>query len=167
MTTPIAVQIADRYKAALPEPVEVERDADDYGKDTLCVDCLRTGRYATGIQLIGQRLLHRIETPPGTLRGSETLRAFGLGIVRELGGTTPVRGAEGRTGARIRTELQRDLQVQSARVTVLQQLSPSKLISWRNTCEVQSAAGPFQLVVGVNEGLTVELLELQPLGRAA
>jgi hypothetical protein len=165
--TPIAVQIADRYQADLPEAVTVQRAANDYGRDTLCVDCLRTGRYVEGIQLIGQRLYHRIVTPPGTLRGSQTLRAFGLGIQRELGGTTLTGLSRGRTGARIRTELERDQQVLSADVTVVEQLTADKRITWRITCRVQSAAGPFELVVGVDENLTVERLGLEPLGRAA
>jgi hypothetical protein len=165
--TSIAVQITERYLGELPEPVTVERAANDYGRDTLCVDCLRTGRYVEGLQLIGQRLYHRIVTPPGTLRGSQSLRAFGLGIQRELGSTTLTGLSRGRTGQRVRTELERDPQVASADVTVVEELRPDKLITWQNTCIVQSAAGPFELVVGVDENLTSELLRLEPLGRAA
>jgi hypothetical protein len=166
MTTPLAVQITERYLAELPEPVEQQRGANDYGRDTLCVDCLRTGRYVEGLQLIGQRAYHHIVTPPGTLRGSPTLRIWGLGIQRELGRTTAA-GSQGRTGSRVRTELESDQQIQSAAVTVSQQLTPAKLVTWRITCEARSAAGPFELVVGVNENLTAERLSFRPLGRAA
>jgi hypothetical protein len=160
--TPIAVQITERYLAVLPEPVPVQRGADDYGRDTLCIDCLRTGRYVEGFRLIGQRLYHRIETPPGTLRGSPTLRIFGLGIQRELGGLTSL--SQGRTAQRVRTELESDRQVTSAAVNVVEQVGADKRVTWGIPCEVQSAAGPFELVIGVDEGLTVELLRLQPLG---
>lgn len=164
MTTPIAAQIAERYQAALPEPAEEQPAAGDYGRDTLCVDCLRTGRYVEGLQLIGQRAYHHIVTPPGTLRGSASLRIWGLGIQRELGGMTATRSAQGRTASRVRTELESDRQIQSAAVTVAQQLTADKLISWRIGCNVQSAAGPFELVVGV-DNVSAERLEFKPLER--
>lgn len=164
--TPLAVQITERYLAQLPAAVTQQRAANDYGRDTLCVDCLRTGRWASGIQLIGQRLYHRIITPPGTLRGSPTLRIFGLGIQRELGNTTAA-GARGRTGSRVRTELESDQQVLTAAVTVSEQRTADKLLTWRIGCEVQSAAGPFELVVGIDENLNTERLGLRPLGRSA
>jgi hypothetical protein len=167
MTTPLAVQITQRYLAELPEPITVARAANDYGRDTLCIDCLRTGRYVEGLQLIGQRLYHRIVTPPGTLRGSATLRIFGLGIERELGGTSLTGLSRGRTGQRVRTELESDRQVTSADVSVVEEVGADKRVTWRITCRVQSAAGPFELVVGVDENLNAELLGLRPLGRAA
>lgn len=167
MNTPIAVQITERYKAELPESVEQQRAADDYGRDTLCVDCLRTGRYVEGLQLIGQRAYHHIVTPPGTLRGSPKLRIWGLGIQRELGGTTLAGLSQGRTGQRVRTELEGDQQIQSAAVSVVEQLTADKRITWRITCEVQSDAGPFELVIGVDGNLTAERLGFRPLGRAA
>jgi hypothetical protein len=72
--------------AELPNPAEEpERAPDDYGRDILCLNSLKSGRFMSGPLLIAANHLHRLITPPKTLSGSEEDRDFGLGIHRWLG----------------------------------------------------------------------------------
>jgi len=164
MTSVAATRTAELL-AELPAVSEKrERDPRDYGRDTLCIDSLQTGRYATGTLLIGQRLYHRVTTQPGTLRGSKTLRDFGLDLPAYIGTVTNNRSLEASVGPRVEQEMRKDPEVLSVVVTVTATETTNHQITWEIACDVRSAAGPFQLVIGVDEGLTASLLKLEDSG---
>lgn len=130
----------------------------DYGRDTLCLDSQRTGRYARGIRLVDQRCYHRLITPRGTLHGGPDEGNFGLDLAGMCGAAvTPE--LEAAIGPRIDNELRKDPQVETTK-TIVESSTVRGQTSWTITIEIDSAYGPFELVLGVS-GVTVELLNLE------
>ncbi len=131
----------------------------DFGRDTLCLDSLRPGRYATGWRLLAQRCYHRLITPRGSLRGGEDEANFGLDL-GELLGDADSPALRASIPGRIANELQKDPEVDTVDVTVdVLTVAPGEL-RWTITISVTSALGPFDLVLAVS-GVTVELVGLR------
>jgi len=129
----------------------------DFGRDTLCLDSLRTGRYATGVRLVAQRCYHRLTTPRGTLRGGQHERNFGIDLVGMCGAAITTQ-LEAAIGPRVRNELLKDEQVLTVDVDV--SVSGGDLDrTWTIAVDAQTAEGPFQLVLAV-AGVTVEIMGL-------
>jgi len=130
----------------------------DFGRDTLCIESLRTGRYASGVRLIAQRLFHRLITPRGMLRDDPN---FGDDLASMCGeaDSDALRAA---IGPRVENELRKDEQVESVRCKVdATEIGPSEW-SYTLTITVQSAVGPFRFRVSVNDA-TVDYLGLESL----
>jgi hypothetical protein len=56
-----------------------------FGRDTYCYDSIRTGRVATGVELLGQALFRRLITPRGTLRDGDEGLVYGLDVLGFVG----------------------------------------------------------------------------------
>lgn len=121
----------------------------NFGRDTLCVDSRKTGRYASGKRLLAQRLVHRLTTRKGQLRGGVAERNFGLYLPGLVGATIDT-ALSGTIGPRIKNELLRDEQVYAVDVTVTPSVSAG-VVTWTIEIAVESAVGPFALVLTVDQ----------------
>ena len=129
----------------------------DFGRDTLCQDSLKPGRYATKARLVGQRCYHRLITPRGLLRGGADEANFGLDLAGMCGAAvTPE--LEAAIGPRVKAELMKDAQVESVAVDVVKSGTPLER-TWTITIDAKTAEGPFELVLAVAD-VTVEILGL-------
>lgn len=130
----------------------------DFGRDTWCVDGLKTGRMVSGPLLVGQRCYHRLITPRGMLDGGEEEASFGFDVSGELGKSVEP-GYDAALASKIDAEITKDPAIQRAEVSVfVSQVGAS--VSCEVTVIGYTADGPFRLVVGVSE-VTVELLKLE------
>ena len=122
----------------------------DLGIDLSCAtDLERSMRTVSGQRALAQALLRRLQTPRGGLFCDED---YGFDL-RELVNT----GFEARDLFRFRVaieaELEKDPRVAAARAT----LTPDGTGGLRLALQVESAEGPFDLVLSVS-ALSVELL---------
>jgi hypothetical protein len=126
------------------------------GRDIWCLDSLRPGVWATGVQLVAQRCYRRLITPAGTLIGGEDEQNFGLDLASFIG-STDVESVQAMMPARVRNELLKDPAVEE--VTVDGELSEigGGRVTWRLTIDVTTTEGDVELIVGV-DGVTVELI---------
>ncbi len=130
-----------------PEP---ERAPDDYGRDILCIDSLKSGRYMSGRLLIAANHLHRLVTPPGTLRGSEEDRDFGMGIERWLGRVTD-QNAAAELARAIENELIKDApRTRSVSAQVVAYDEPDGSQRLEASVVSQTGVGPLRYKVGVD-----------------
>ena len=146
------MSIASDYTAAilatLPEPAApVPRAAGDFGRDVLCIDTLRTGRYMSGTLLVAANLYHRITMLPGSLRGSEEERDAGLGIQRRLGGLT---AGYDNVSTDVEHECRKDLRVQSVSARTTERLLPDNSLEISITVSAQTTAGPLRFKAAVD-----------------
>lgn len=134
--------------ATLPEPTEeLERDPADYGRDVLCIETLKSGRYMRDRPLIAAGLYHRLVTDPGSLPGwSEDDRDFGLGIERYVG---RVDAAEG-LGTEIEIELSKDPRVSSVAAAVTEHRFPDGGARLDIAVTAESTAGVLRFKVSVD-----------------
>lgn len=105
----------------------------------------------SGIWVLGNRLLRRLQTPRGRLHYAPD---FGLDIRGLIEQQIDVRTAQ-RWEAEIARECEKDEAVEQAKATVTLTQSTSTATV---RIEIQTADGPFRLVVAVSS-LTVALLE--------
>lgn len=155
--------IAEQLKAevaARTQPTQVVVDSTSLGKDVLCIDSRRSGRYATGLAVVAQRCYHWLITPPGQIRGSKTKAGWGFGIDRLIGAVGNPLALRKAAEARIKTGLEEDPVIQSVQVTITDESNGSKLQSWAVDIRAQTGAGPFRLVVGVSS-VSAELRKLE------
>jgi hypothetical protein len=147
----IASDYTAQLVAELPEPVEEPpRAPDDYGRDILCLESLKSGRYMSGRLLIAANHLHRLVTIPGTLQGSEEDRDFGLGISRWLGRLTDGNAAAELARA-IENELLKDrprTRTVSARVVGIDEPDGSQRLE--ASISSQTGVGPLRYKVGID-----------------
>jgi len=129
----------------------------DYGRDTYCIDELKPGRWATGVQLLAQRCYHRLITPARLLGaiGGEDEADFGMDLAGEVGATAPSDRAS-MLPVKVRNELIKDPTVDTVDVSAVRNTAGG-VETWMLTIKVTSAAGPFELLVSASE-VTVELL---------
>lgn len=128
------------------------------GLDTYCLDSLEPGRMATGVDLVAQRCYHRLITPRGRLRGGEEEADFGMDLAGFIGSTEDS-ALKSMLPVRVQNELLKDPTVDSVKVIANRTESGGR-ISWDLTVKVQSAVGPFDLILAVDD-LTVELIEVR------
>jgi hypothetical protein len=89
------------------------------------------------------------------LRGGEDEANFGLDLTKMIGAVGGAAGAESWKG-RIRNECRKDPRVLDAQVSIVRVVDgPAE--SWTITVDCTTAAGPFELVIGVSE-VTTKLL---------
>lgn len=130
----------------------------DFGVDTYCLDSLRTGRLVSGVRLLGQRCYHRLITPRGALRGGEDDANFGYDISGECGATTTTT-QRSVVESRVVQELLKDPEVESATCSIAETRTGAD-VAWVVTVNVQSAQGPFELVLAVS-AVTVQMVGLR------
>lgn len=130
----------------------------DFGKDTYCLDSLKTGRYASGLRLLGQRCYRRLITPRGMLLGGDDEKNFGYDLAQFCGATLSDELAA-QVGPQIQNELLKEEEVEEVTVDLVS-TDENNEITWTITIDVESARGPFKLVLAVGE-TSVELLNLE------
>jgi hypothetical protein len=129
----------------------------DFGTDTLCLDSRKTGQYAFGGAIVGQRAYHRLTTPRGALRGGEDEANFGIDLPGEIGRAATDAHARSIEG-KIRNELCKDEQIETVDVTLVRSVD-GPAVAYDITIEAKTAAGPFQLVLSVS-AVSVQLVGL-------
>lgn len=129
----------------------------DFGRDTWCRDSLRTGRLASGLELVAQRCYHRVTTPRGSLRGGEDEENFGIDLSAEIGALAGDGNALRLQGA-IEGELRKEEVVDTVKATVSETVNGAE-VAYDITIEVETAEGPFELVLAASE-VSVDLLKL-------
>lgn len=144
--------------ANLPTVIRIDRDresareAETYGRDVFCLNVRRTGRYATGVQLIAQNVYHRLITQPRELQDTPQ---WGLGLEDLIGELeTNARGLE----QRIVNEIGDDDRILEVDATVTR-IVDGPAVRYEISVECVTALGSFELVVGVDD-VTVGLLRL-------
>jgi hypothetical protein len=127
-------------------------------RDILCIDSLRTGRFARAGKLLAQRIYHRLITPRGMLRGGEDEANFGYDLAAHVGGivSVPTRVSVEQS---VVNEILKERQVESVTCSISETRTAGGDVSWAATVEVQSAAGPFDLVRAVGD-VTINLVGL-------
>lgn len=115
----------------------------DYGRDISVTQSLRTGRFATNLQLVGEACYRRLTTPRGMLRGGEDEANYGLDLTDLIGSSNPLQLSQTLPG-RIRSELLKDERVDGVDVSLTRSVSgPST--TFNIVIDVTTAAGPFTL----------------------
>lgn len=127
----------------------------DYGRELSVTTSLRTGRFATGAQLIGESVYRRLTTPRGMLRGGEEDANFGLDLTELIGSATTKSDAAALPG-RIRSELLKDERLETVEATVVAS-TDGPATSFVITIVVTTTEGPFTLKLLASD-VTVELL---------
>ena len=129
--------------------------ATDFGRDISCSASLRTGSYASGVQLVAENAYHRLTTPRGMLQGGDGESSYGTDL-------SALVGAQGTAGLAVRLpgiidlELTKDERITATSTTVVV-LSEGPTTRFLLTVVAQTDAGPFALKLAVSE-VTTELL---------
>lgn len=133
----------------------------DYGYDTSCLDGLRTGRFASGLQLVGEACYRRLTTPAGLLAligGGDDEANYGLDLGDLIGSVSTPNTVAALPG-QIESELLKDERIESVDADVTS-VTSGAVTSWTISISVETATGgSFELVLGV-AGVTVALLGL-------
>lgn len=131
--------------------------------DTVCVDALVSGRLAYGIDVLAQRLYHRLITPPGDLMGGEDEANFGIDLPGFVGSSDPVTAGT-MIPVLVTNELLKDPSVASiVDVQSTQVVNSDKTVAWNVNVDVASSLGTIELVLNVSS-VTVQLLGVSPVG---
>lgn len=129
----------------------------DLGRDVFCLTSLRTGKWATGVRLVGQRLYHALTTPRGTLQGDEHHQNWGDDLTDCIGlPGGPV--AEATIRAKVNRAAGNDETIQSVSTRIVSSQDPDGSWSHSVTVDAVTSAGPFQLVIPNISDLTVAQL---------
>ena len=127
----------------------------DYGRDVWCDASIATGRYATGLRLVAQNVLHRLTTPRGMLRGGEDESSFGIDLPGMIGAVVTRAQAAALPG-QIQNELLKDPRVTAVEATVaVANVGPAT--SWTIAIRVTTMEGDFTLAA---DAVTVALVGL-------
>jgi hypothetical protein len=120
-----------------------------FGRDTWCVEGLRSGRYASGVQLVAQNAYHRLTTPRGSLPGGEEEADYGIdlpGMVGSVVTDTDARALE----QQIASELGKDARIGDVTASVIiVRNGPST--EWIVRVVAMTDEGPFDLTIKVDE----------------
>lgn len=130
----------------------------NFGRDTSCTTSLRTGRFVSGVRLVGEAAYRRLTTPRGVLRGGEDEANYGLDL-SELVGSVQTKADAASLPGRIENELTKDERILGANVQVTQ-TTDGPAVTWEIAIEGITNEGPFTLVVAAS-ALTVDLISLQ------
>lgn len=127
----------------------------DFGRDISCTDSIRTGRFATNLQLVGEACYRRLTTPRGMLRGGDDEAEYGLDLTELIGASNPDAIVVS-LPARIRSELTKDPRVDAVAVDVVHVRSGASS-AFTIAIDVTTGLGPFTLQILATE-VTTELL---------
>lgn len=120
----------------------------NFGRDTWCLEARRTGKYASGVVLIAQRLYRALTTPRRSLRGSEEELAWGDDI-SEIVGTPGGRSTEARIRAIVQRAASKDETIASVAVGVVSSTDSVGDSTHTVTVEAETSEGPFALVLAI------------------
>lgn len=127
----------------------------NFGTDTWCLDSMRTGHLVTGPLLVAQAAYRRLITPRGMLQGGQDEANYGFDILTQLGTAVTPNTVAALPGM-IQSELLKDERIQTADVVVTAATN-GPAVTFNINIQAQTAAGPFTLVLSVND-VTVALL---------
>lgn len=130
----------------------------DFGRDTMCLDSLRTGRSVSGVRRVAQNAYHRLTTPRGMLRGGADEGNFGLDVAGKVGAAV-TKGMQQMLPQQIENELRKDPRIDTARASIVWDRNTAGEVSAEISVEAQTALGPFELVLGV-DAVSAKLLRL-------
>lgn len=119
--------------------------------DTMCIDDLQPGRLARGLEVIAQRVYHRLTTPRGALLVHSD---FGIDLAWEIGKHYYV-GYEDVLASKVKQELSKEEVLESIDCIVKRD---GDAVQVDIMCK--TADGPFALVLGVNN-VSVSLLRYE------
>ena len=131
----------------------------DFGYDTSCTTSLNTGRFASGVRLVGEAIFRRLTTPHGTLQGGDGEQDYGLDLLNLIGSATTDAAAAALPG-QIQAEVSKDERIDTVDVSVVASKSGPGVV-FTIQIECTTAAGPFSLVMSVND-FSVALVGLTP-----
>lgn len=126
-------------------------------RDTYCLDSLKTGRYASGAQLVGQRLYRALTSPRGCLRGSPAHEQWGDDLNEVIGMSGAAKDFERAIRAKVSRACSKDEQISSFTCDVLTTTETNGASTATVTIDAQTAFGPFNLVLAISE-VTVQIL---------
>ncbi len=127
----------------------------NYGRDLSCLNRLETGRTVTGTELVLQAIYRRLITPRGSVIDAPN---YGTNIEELLSRAYTKEGLASIPGI-IRAEVLKDERVLTATVKARFETFPNVRLVVEIDCT--SAAGPFDLTLGVSE-VSTELLKATP-----
>lgn len=130
----------------------------DFGTDTYCLDSIQTGRYASGSTLIGQRLYHALITPRGALLGGPEEESFGEDLSDLVGSPAGIE-SERAIREKVQRAASKDEEILKVSTQIQTTIEPTGAVSHDVQIVADTAAGPFNLVLSINE-LSVELVGL-------
>lgn len=130
----------------------------NFGRDTSCTTSMRTGRFASGVRLVGEAAFRRLTTPRGTLLGGPDEQNYGFDISSKVG-TTTTRGAVAALPGQIRAELLKDERITDVEVSVTATKGAAGADELAVVITASTHEGPFTLKLSVSE-LTVDLVGL-------
>lgn len=120
----------------------------DFGRDVYCDDSIRTGRYASGAVLVGQRYFHRLIAIAGQIPGNEDDRNFGEALNDLIG----LPGGPD-TERQIRSKLNRAADLEEAILSVDIAITTTRDSVGDYTHEIavdaKTDVGPFRLVLAL------------------
>lgn len=130
----------------------------DLGRDISCTTSLVTGRTVTGVRLLAEAVLRRLSTRRGTLRGGEDEANYGIDL-RDMIGSVSIDRDLPTWPARIAAELTKDERIYRVEVR-LDTTRNGPDVSVELAIEVESAVGPFELVLAVG-AVTIDILSIR------
>lgn len=137
--------------------------ATNYGKDISCTDGLRTGRYASGVRLVGESYYRRLTTPRGMLRGGEAEEDFGFDLTAKIGSVQTKADIAALPG-QIANELMKDERSLAIDVSILEEKTDDGVgLKLTFTVEADTTEGPFELQIAVTS-VSAELLGIRTEG---
>lgn len=131
--------------------------ATEFGKEMSCTTDLRTGRYVTGVRVVGEAAYRRLTTPRGMLRGGENEENYGMDLTELIGSTNAAVEAAALPG-RIKNELLKDERIETVDVDIVLTVEGPATI-FNITIECVTTEGPFTLQVAASD-VSVSLLGL-------
>ena len=129
----------------------------DFGRDTLCIDSLRTGRYAKGLRLVAQRQYHALTTPRGSLPGDERHRNWGDDLTA-LAGRPGGPALDAAIRAKVARAASLDECVRSAVAAISSVQASDGTWSTRVEIDYETSEGPFALVFASIQDVTAASL---------
>lgn len=134
--------------------------ATDFGRDTSCTQAgLRTGRYATGAQLVAENLFRRYTTPRGSLRGSEEEENYGIDLAERIGQDASSSDAAA-LQSELRAEGMKDPRIYALAIDVEEIDLDGGAVGYDITVVGDTKDGPFELTIKATS-VTVELLGIK------
>ena len=132
--------------------------AAELGREMSCTTSLKTGRYVTGLRIVGEACYRRLSTPRGMLQGGEGEAEYGIDLTELIGTTNPRADAASLPG-RIENELLKDERIESVEVDIGTTVEgPATTLAITVSCT--TAEGPFSLQIAAS-AVTVALIGIE------
>lgn len=135
--------------------------ADGYGTDTYCYDTIRTGRLASGPELVAQAIFRRLTTARGTLQDGDEGAVYGLDLLDFVGQVGTTDAVDALPDA-VAAEILKDDRVESVVVTATSSTDSAGLVTivLNADATLQDAKQSFTLTVSITD-LDITLLGIE------